>query len=104
MKFFIPGKTDEKEALALYKAIKAFAMDQMNREISEKRIFRLSYVHGGIPGIAEVGKPDPDTGEIIFAILESDPYLVCTPNRGVARGMPLLVGVSEVRSIIEFDE
>ena len=50
----------------------------------------------------EVGKPDPRNGELVVAILESIIYLVCTPNRGVLRGMPLLIAESELTDITDF--
>ena len=52
----------------------------------------------------EVGKPDPRNGELVIAILESITYLVCTPNRGVLRGMPILIGKSELKDIADFPD
>jgi len=43
------------------------------------------------------------TGEQLVAILESNAYLLCTMNRGVARGEPILVGKSEVVRIEDFN-
>ena len=42
--------------------------------------------------------------EEVVAILESYTYLVCTYNRGVFRGEPVLVGKEEVKKIINFEK
>ena len=38
----------------------------------------------------------------MIAILESNSYLVCTQNRGVVRGMPILVGREQKNEVTEF--
>ena len=50
----------------------------------------------------EVEKPNPRNNELVIAILESTTYLVCTPNRGVVRGMPILVGQDKVERATDF--
>ena len=50
----------------------------------------------------EVGKPDPRNNELVIAILKSNTYLVCTPNRGVVRGIPILVGQDKVERTTDF--
>jgi hypothetical protein len=47
-------------------------------------------------------KPDPHVGETVIAILESNSYLVCTQNRGVVKGMPILVGRDDQNEVTEF--
>lgn len=103
MRFFIPGVSSSDEAERLYEATRKFAESTMGRPIAQRRILRIRYKHDGKDFEAEVGQPCPRIGETVMAILESDPYLVCTMNRGVARGMPVLVGQNEVRHIDEFD-
>jgi hypothetical protein len=100
IKFFIPLAKDAEQAETVYAGIKKFVGGA-----TERRIFALAYEHGGKQYYAEVGKPEPREGELVIAILEGVeqmPYLVCTPNRGVARGGPYLVGKSEVLSIVDF--
>ena len=48
---------------------------------------------------------DPKAGEWVVTILETrcGPYLVCTHNRGIVRGEPILVGINEPRSVVYFD-
>jgi len=41
---------------------------------------------------------------MLIAILESNTFLLCTPNRGVLRGEPIMVGKREVDYITDFDK
>ena len=41
--------------------------------------------------------------EKVMAIFESNTFLVCTPNKGVLRGMPYLYGKEEVYKVEEMD-
>jgi hypothetical protein len=102
MQFFVPTTTTPEDAARLYEAIKAFAKDTLQWPISDRKIFRIEYVHGGKTEQAEVGKRSDVNQEEVLAILESNAFLVCTPNRGVLRGDPILVGTGEVRVIEDF--
>jgi len=104
MKFFVPEAENETEALSVWNATRKFAEETLGWEVSERRIFRISYRHDGKDYSVEVGKPDPRIGEVVLVILESNTYLVCTPNRGVLRGMPILVGRNEVKRTADFLE
>ena len=104
MKFFVPEAENETEALSVWKATRKFAEETLGWKVSERRIFSISYRHDGKKYYVEVGKPDPRIREIVLVILESDTYLVCTPNRGVLRGMPILVGRNEAEKIRDFQE
>ena len=104
MKFFIPEAENETEALSVWKATRKFAEETLGWEVSERRIFSIAYRHNGKDYYAEVGKPDPRIRELVLVILESDTYLVCTANRGVLRGMPILVGRDEAEQIRDFQE
>ena len=90
------------EARSVWRATRKFAEETLGWEVSERRIFSISYRHDGMDYYVEVGEPDPRIGELVLVILESNTYLVCTPNRGVLRGMPILVGQNEVKRIIDF--
>ena len=102
MKFFIPKTKDDAQAQEVWKSVKKFAEEMLDWEVSDRRIFSIAYQKHGKDYCVEVGKPDPRNGEIVIAILESVTYLVCTPNRGVLRGMPILVGESELKNITYF--
>ncbi len=41
--------------------------------------------------------------EQVMAIFESNTFLVCTPNRGVLRGIPYLYGKDEVYKVEEIE-
>ena len=104
MKFFIPHAKDNKQAEEVLQNVKKFAKETIGWNITNRRIFSLSYTHEGKKYHSEVGKPDDRVGEEVMAILESYTYFVCTPNRGVLRGEPVLVGKEEADRIIDFEE
>ncbi len=103
-KFFIPGAKDEAQAEGIYDAVRQF----VDVPIEDRRIFSLTYKHRGSIYRAEVGKHHAMNGELVVAILERAEYphglfFVCTENRGVLRGEPILVGKHAVTSIADFD-
>ena len=102
MKFFMPAVDNEEKAEELYLATKKFAT-QTCWPVTDRRIQSIRFKDKGRPVLAMVGEVEPITGETVVAILESNAYLVCTPNRGVLRGQPILVGKAEVVSVIDFD-
>lgn len=104
MKFFIPDTDDEEKAEKVYQSIVSFAQQTMGWNIGNRRIFRIAYRHGGKSHVAEVGRINDTNGEEVIAILESNAYLVCTPSRGVIRGMPILVGQEEAFNVTDFDD
>jgi hypothetical protein len=109
MRFFIPHAKDTEEENKVYESIKKFAKENTAWNIGDRRIFSIDYNHDGKRYYAEVGKVENLIGEEVIAILESGysntiVYLVCTPNRGVVRGMPILVGSESVYSMVDFDE
>ncbi|MCH9758516.1 MAG: hypothetical protein K0U19_05340 [Proteobacteria bacterium] len=105
MKFFIPS-TEDKDQDAVYETIKAH-LKELGFEASDRKIFKLNYKHNGENHCAEVGKKEdyPDGEEVIAIIYEElrNLYHVCTPNRGVTRGISILVGGDEVLSVTDFD-
>jgi hypothetical protein len=105
MEFFIPHASSESEAESILASVAKFVGAAM--PAPEKRVFRLSYSHNGRDFVVEVGKPAPayyrEHEQEVIAILPGDPFLVCLPTRGVARGDPILVGASSVRRIEYFD-
>jgi allophanate hydrolase subunit 1 len=104
MKFFVPRAKTPEKAEQIYEATKKFAEHTLGWEISERRIFRIEYWHNGKEHVAEVGAITNVNGEEVMVILKSNAFLVCTPNRGVLRGEPILVGTDEVRLVEDFDE
>jgi len=104
VKFFIPHAKDKKQAEKVLQGIIKFAKQEIGWNITNRRIFSLSYTHEGKKYHSEVGKLDDLVNEEVIAILESTTYFVCTPNRGVIRGMPVLVGKEEAEEIIDFEK
>lgn len=123
--FFIPYIEDADRAEEYWQSIKAFA-EQHDSRVSDARIAHLEYLHDGREMKATVGEPhpyghpasweytpdyvpdysDPRAGEYVVAIFECrqpGPFLVCTHNRGVVRGEPILVGAGEVRRVEYFE-
>lgn len=105
MKFFLPPQKDEKLENEAYDAIKKFAKEITGWDITDRKIYHIKYRHEGKDYEAKIGERETHQGEIVIAILESTvTFLVCTPNRGVIRGMPILVGREEIISITDFEE
>lgn len=102
IKFFIPKAKNKNEAEEVWISVKKFAEKSLEWEVSDRRIFSITYQKQGKDYYVEVGKLDPRNGELVIAILDSVTYLICTPNRGVLRGIPILVGGSELREITDF--
>ena len=102
-KFFIPAEEDSAKAEQVYEATKKFAEETLAWKVTDRRIQSIDFKDKGNRVRAEVGKPDPFTSETVIAILESTTFLVCTPNRGVVRGMPFLVGKHEVINLTDFE-
>jgi hypothetical protein len=96
-KFFLPLAKDDTEAESVFEAICKFN----DRPVPplEERLRRVAYTHNGEYYVTEVGQPiDPYYCEEgpVFAILPGNPLLICTGERGVVRGSPILVGHDSV--------
>ena len=101
--FSVPAADSPDQAEKVWQATRQFAKDNLGWEVGDRRIFRLTGMHEGKSIECEVGKLEPYGGETVVAILESNAFLVCTANRGVLRGEPILVGTSEVDYVTDFD-
>jgi hypothetical protein len=101
--FFVPFAESKEQAERVLDACITFAKENLGWQIGKKeRYFSIAWQHNGSNYYAEVGKPEPYSGEIVIAILPSTTYLVFTENRGVARGEPILIGTNEVLGVIPF--
>jgi len=104
MKFFIPGTENLEQAEIVWTTTTKIALKNMGWNVSNRRIYRIDYIHDEKDGSYEVGKIAPDNGESVIVILESNAYLVCTKTRGVARGLPILMGRDEVWHVKDFED
>jgi len=98
MKFFIPNIADEARAEEIYQSIVSFAKETLRWDIGDRKVFKIAFfdIEDKKDHVVEVGKRNDINGEVVIAILDSITYLVCTLNRGVKKGMPMLVGKKEV--------
>ncbi|MBS1840088.1 MAG: hypothetical protein JSS69_18830 [Acidobacteria bacterium] len=107
MKFFIPAASDEAHAEEIYQATRKFNAEQMGAKLSDRRIYTVSGKHSGKSFTATVGQPFESLGETVIAIsldTSRSCYFICTPNRGVLRGMPYLSGSDEINHSEDFDD
>jgi hypothetical protein len=114
--FVVHGARDPDGAEVIWNATTTFMDDQGSRP-TDRRIFRLDYLHYGKHMEAQVGLVHPyarpiDYGafeegeaEEILVILEcaNGLFLACSYNRGVQRGDPILVGIGEPYRVVYFD-
>lgn len=103
--FFVPAARSAEEALKVYEATSQFAEEQLGRKTRLKRIERICFDHDGQTWEAVVGERFAEINELVIAIFEMDQlFIVCTPNRGVLRGEPYLVGKDSTRHYAEFSK
>lgn len=106
MKFFIPLAQDKAQQNKVYTGIKKFIATQFETIPSNRRIYKLTYMHEGKEYLAEVGKIHPLFGETVFAIFYEENrklYYISTSNRGVLGGMPILCRADQVISFEDFE-
>jgi hypothetical protein len=103
MRFSFPGAKSPEEAEELYEATKKHAVKTMGWGIREKRIRSITFRVQGKALSAVVGRTPSVNSEVVCAILDSNAYLVCTPNRGYLRGTPMIIGKDEVYGVELFD-
>ena len=104
LKFFLPIQ-NQADAEKMYAAIRRFVAEQMG-PLDERRFYRLTFRHHSREIVANVGEPDPLEGGLVFAIFrsasETGSFYICTENRGVLRGEPILAGPPG-SAAVEFD-
>jgi hypothetical protein len=101
MKFFIPHTRTAEQAEEAVRAVRLFLAEQ-DFPTRPRRFWKLDFRHNGEDYALEVGAMHPDLGEPVLLILEASDrpcYYVCTPNRGVLRGEPYLVGLTHARAV-----
>jgi hypothetical protein len=100
--FFVPFAETPEMAEEVYASVKAFMLEVAFRP-TERRIYRVDYRHNGRDYVSIVGEQEPE-GEPVIAIFEAfNPgpvYMICTANRGVLTGGPILAG--HIHSVTDF--
>jgi hypothetical protein len=105
MKVYVPHAKDAAQSESVYQASRRFCKDGLGWQILPPRIYSLRYRHDGREYFAQVGHKDERVHEEVLCIFESEvTYFVCTAQRGVIRGDPILVGREEISDIEYFDE
>jgi hypothetical protein len=99
--FFIPElEGSGREAERVYAEIRQKAHTHAGHPAQPERIFKLWFRRDGVDLEAEVGKPDPVSGDTVLAILDlgrHSPYLIhCSPRRGSATQVLVSKPVYEV--------
>jgi hypothetical protein len=106
MKFFIPGIDDREQEQRILEAIRINLAEEGGSKLSNRKIFSLHYIHERKKQSAQVGMLSSVNHEQVKAILDEPGrklYNVCTNNRGVIRGTPILIGYDEVQLVFDFD-
>jgi len=105
MKFFVPAADTDEERNQIFDRARKTARMTVGWAATERKIYRLSYNHDGRDYVATVGEMEPRTGECVTVILDAEGvFLICTPNSGVFRGEPILVGKKEASSVVDFEK
>ena len=107
MRFFLPGAIDAEAAEKNYQLIVRHLTKAMG-PIREQRYYAIYYKDNGEEQVAKVGEPEALTKEMVIAILRTErdngPFLICTPNRGVARGHPVFADGGPDTRAIHFED
>lgn len=92
--FFVPAASSPEQSALVWQSIKQFAAETLGWQPTDRRVYSVRYRHNGKNFHSIVGEPHEVTRELVCAILETAHcWLICTPNRGVVRGSPILIGI-----------
>jgi hypothetical protein len=107
VRFFIPAAKDASEAETVYQSIRDHVSKVKGADLSAVRIFKIVHSTEGKTYVAAVGSVHGfANNEKVVAILFEPMrkiYHVCTPNRGVVRDGPIMVGAHEVEHVELFE-
>ena len=103
MKFFVPPTKDDAQAKRIYESARSHCETQTGWRVLPKKIHALRYRHNGREYLTQVGYEDPSDGLVVCIFESEEAYLVCTPQRGVLGGHPILIGLSEVSDVELFE-
>jgi hypothetical protein len=104
-RFWVPAAGSDSAAEEVWQATLTFQRQQApNWVFDQTRWESLRWVHEGKKYATAVGEREPYTGETTLVILRSNTFCVCTANRGVLRGGPVLIGLEEVLEAVPFED
>jgi len=106
VKFFIPQPyaDTQKQARHARLCMRNFARKSTGLDTTDRKIYRIEYIHDGNHHDVRVGKPEYDSGETVLAILEAnDEYLICTPTQGGCRGKPIAMAKENTGAVQDFE-
>lgn len=103
MRFTVPRATTPEQAIQIYESARGFVEGQTGWATTQRRIAAIRYRHNGNEYLAQVGDSDYSDGLVVSIFEAPNAFLVCTPTRGVIRGEPIIVGISDVSYIDDFD-
>ena len=102
MDFFLPSVVDPDAAEEFIGAVESFTEDATGWEIEPGRASSVEYWENGDLARATVGSPLD--GEIVQCILNTDRLLlICTENRGIGWGAPIVVDKMAVATVRWFN-
>ena len=89
--FFMPAINEKDEAEKYYQITRKFMLHQ-GYDLTDDRIYSISFVHKGVDHTETVGAESKANEEVVIAIFEtkSGMGLTCTKSRGFHGGEPLL--------------
>lgn len=104
MQFFMPELTHDDRNIADIE-IRKYLSSLLRCEITERKIFSLTYVHDKKNYHAEVGQREElENNYQIVAIYEANVYIVCTQDSQCKPSHTILVNKDEVTEIEEFSK
>lgn len=107
MRFFVPHAQDSSQERRIYGDIREFLTSELGAELTDRKIFGLTYSHDDQEYRVEVGECHPATEEIVDVILHDESigvYYLCMRSYGVVRGHPIMVNTASVKSVEFFDD
>lgn len=105
-KFFLPYADSEEQAERVYSSIKEFLNTVIGCRHTDDRIYQIKYTHNGVSYTDTVGEPaslEP-TQNVIAIFRGANVSYICTRNRGVENGYPIMCRPDSIIYFAEQEE
>ena len=104
--FFVPHAVDREQSESVWQSVREF-MRMQGFATSERRVYSIGFTKDGVDYVETVNSTSRYFHEPVFVILEATGpsvvgFLLCSPNRGVLRGEPAMVGGQNVWDVRDF--